>query len=48
VYADGRLRRYAVSARELGADDRPGRLIGSGEVTRVVVDAARFLARLQG
>ncbi|TNM47201.1 thioesterase [Nocardioides albidus] len=46
VYADGRLRRFAVSAREVGAEDRPGRLVGSGEVTRVVVDAERFLGRL--
>ncbi|WP_408898947.1 thioesterase family protein [Nocardioides sp. R1-1] len=48
VYADGRLRRYAVAAREVGPDDRPGRLVGSGEVTRVVVDAARFMARISG
>lgn len=46
VYADGRLRRFAVSAREAGPDGRPGKLVGSGEVTRVVVDAERFLARL--
>ncbi|MEV5000830.1 thioesterase family protein [Nocardioides sp. LML1-1-1.1] len=46
VYADGRLRRFAVSAREAGPDGTPGRLVGSGEVTRVVVDAERFLARL--
>ncbi len=46
VYADGRLRRFAVSAREAGPDGAPGRLVGSGEVTRVVVDAERFLARL--
>ncbi|KRB72790.1 thioesterase [Nocardioides sp. Root190] len=48
VYADGRLRRFAVSARNLGPDGRPGKLAGSGEVTRVVVDAERFLARLGG
>jgi fluoroacetyl-CoA thioesterase len=41
VYADGRLVRFSVSARH--AD---GKLVGSGEVTRVVVDAERFLARL--
>lgn len=46
VYADGRLRRFAVSARNLSPDGRPGKLAGSGEVTRVVVDAERFLARL--
>ncbi|AIY19847.2 thioesterase family protein [Pimelobacter simplex] len=48
VYADGRLRRYAVAARNRGADGRPGKLVGSGEVTRVVVDADRFLARISG
>lgn len=46
VYADGRLRRFAVSARNVGPDGRPGRLAGSGEVTRVVVDAERFLERV--
>jgi fluoroacetyl-CoA thioesterase len=40
-YADGRLVRFDVEAREPG-----GKLLGSGEITRVVVDAARFLGRL--
>jgi len=40
-YVDGRLLRFEVEAREPG-----GRLLGSGEVTRVVVDAERFLGRL--
>lgn len=48
VYADGRLRRFAVSARNLGPDGGPGKLAGTGEVTRVVVDGERFLARLTG
>ena len=48
VYVDGRLRRFAVSARDVDPAGRPGRLVGSGEVTRVVVDAGRFLARLDG
>ena len=39
-YVDGRLVRFTVAARE-GA-----RLVGTGEVTRVVVDAERFLSRL--
>jgi predicted thioesterase len=43
TYVDGRLHRFTVSARHLGGD---GKVIGSGEVTRVVVDAERFLARL--
>ena len=41
VHTDGRLVRFAVSARHV--DDE---LVGSGEVTRVVVDADRFLARV--
>ncbi|MCW2787253.1 MAG: thioesterase [Marmoricola sp.] len=40
-YVDGRLVRFDVDAREPG-----GKLLGSGEVTRVVVDAERFLGRL--
>jgi predicted thioesterase len=47
VYSDGRLRRFAIAARQL-SDGVPGRLLGSGEVTRVVVDADRFLARING
>lgn len=43
AYADGRLHRFTVSARHL---DGPPKVVGSGEVTRVVVDAARFLGRL--
>jgi fluoroacetyl-CoA thioesterase len=42
VYRDGRLHRFSVVAREV---DR-GRVVGTGEVTRVVVDAERFLERL--
>ncbi len=41
-YADGRLRRFTVSARDLGT----GKVVAAGEVTRVVVDAERFLSRL--
>lgn len=48
VHTDGRLRRFAVSARNVGADGRAGKLAGSGEVTRVVVDAERFLSRVSG
>jgi fluoroacetyl-CoA thioesterase len=39
-YVDGRLVRFGVSARQ------DGKLVGAGEVTRVVVDSDRFLARL--
>ncbi|RNL65291.1 thioesterase [Nocardioides marmoriginsengisoli] len=41
AYADGRLVRFEVDARE-----PEGKLLGSGEITRVVVDAERFLGRL--
>jgi len=43
AYVDGRLHRFTVSARHLGGD---GKVVGSAEVTRVVVDAERFLGRL--
>ena len=42
VFHDGRLHRFSVMARE--ADG--GAVLGTGEVTRVVVDAERFLGRL--
>jgi predicted thioesterase len=42
VFRDGRLHRFGVVARD--ADG--GRVVGTGEVTRVVVDAERFLSRL--
>jgi fluoroacetyl-CoA thioesterase len=41
VQIDGRLLRFEVSAEH---DD--GRVVGHGEVTRVVVDRDRFLRRL--
>ena len=41
VHVDGRLVRFSVAARA------GGRLLGSGEVTRVVVDSARFLGRIR-
>jgi predicted thioesterase len=42
AYVDGRLHRFTVAARHV--DD--GKVVASGEVTRVVVDAERFLARI--
>lgn len=48
TYVDGRLHRFTVAARH-AADTpagRPGRVVATGEVTRVVVDAERFMARL--
>ena len=40
VYSDGRLRRFSVAARD------GGKVVGTGEITRVVVDAEKFLSRL--
>jgi predicted thioesterase len=44
AYVDRRLVRFTVEARQTS----PGaeKLVGSGEVTRVVVDAERFMARV--
>ena len=42
AYVDGRLHRFTVAARHVG----DGKLVGTGELTRVVVDTDRFLARL--
>jgi fluoroacetyl-CoA thioesterase len=41
VHRDGRLRKFQVTA-----SDARERLVGQGEVTRVVVDRERFLSRL--
>ena len=40
-HVDGRLHRFTVAARQ------DGRVVATGEVTRVVVDAERFLGRLR-
>ena len=42
AYADGRLHRFTIAARHTGDQ----KLIGTGEITRVIVDAERFLARI--
>lgn len=42
AYVDGRLHRFTVSAR----DTSSGKVLGAGEITRVVVDTERFLSRL--
>ena len=44
AYVDGRLVRFQVAAEQ----DPDARLVAHGEVTRVVVDRERFLARLSG
>jgi predicted thioesterase len=43
VHVDGRLHRFTVSARHVGGNRK---VVATGEVTRVVVDAERFLSRL--
>jgi predicted thioesterase len=42
AYVDGRLHRFTVAARHTV----DGKVVASGEVTRVVVDAARFMSRV--
>jgi predicted thioesterase len=42
IHVDGRLVRFSVAARQ------DGKLVGSGEVTRVLVDADRFMSRVGG
>ena len=42
AYVDGRLHRFAVAARHVS----DGKVVGSGEITRVVVDAERFMSRV--
>lgn len=44
-YVDGRLHRFTVAARHL-VGGSPGKTVGTGEITRVVVDAERFMGRL--
>ena len=44
AHVDGRLHRFTVAARHT----RDGKVVASGEVTRVVVDAERFLSRVGG
>jgi fluoroacetyl-CoA thioesterase len=44
TYVDGRLHRFTVAAHHTTAAGR--KLIGTGEITRVVVAAERFMARL--
>jgi fluoroacetyl-CoA thioesterase len=47
TYVDGRLHRFTVAARNVLADGGAGgKVVATGEITRVVVDAERFLSRL--
>lgn len=42
TFVDGRLHRFTVGARNVGGNNKA---VGSGEITRVVVDAEKFLSR---
>ena len=42
-YVDGRLHRFTVAARHLGPGGDPAEVVATGEITRVVVDAERFV-----
>ena len=44
AYVDGRLVRFTVAASHVS----DGKVVGTGEVTRVVVDRQRFLSRIPG
>lgn len=46
AYVDGRLHRFTVAARHVSGTSSDGKVVAAGEVTRVVVDAERFLGRL--
>ena len=46
TYVDGRLHRFTVAARHVAGSSTDGKVVATGEVTRVVVDAERFLGRL--
>jgi fluoroacetyl-CoA thioesterase len=42
-YVDGRLHRFTVAAHH-----PDGKVVATAEITRVVVDSAKFLSRLSG
>lgn len=46
TYVDGRLHRFTVAARHLDVNGGPGKVVATGEVTRVIVDAEKFLSRV--
>ena len=46
IHVDGRLHRFSVLARHAGGTAKDTKVVATGEVTRVVVDAERFMSRL--
>lgn len=46
TYVDGRLHRFTVAARHTGGTAGNTSVVATGEITRVVVDGERFMARL--
>jgi predicted thioesterase len=46
-YVDGRLHRFSVLARHLD-DEGAGKVVGTAQITRVVVDSERFMGRISG
>ena len=44
-YVDGRLHRFTVVAQHT-ASPAPQKVVGTAEITRLVVDSAKFLGRL--
>jgi predicted thioesterase len=43
-YVDGRLHRFTVVAHQLGGPSE--KVVGTAEITRIVVDSSRFMDRL--
>jgi fluoroacetyl-CoA thioesterase len=43
TYVEGRLHRFTVAARHVGGN---GKVVGTGDVTRVIVNAERFMSRV--
>lgn len=46
IFSDGRLHRFSVAAQHAGGTAKDAKVVATGEVTRVVVDAERFLSRV--